>query len=165
MPRRTAISLLLSLEARLQVRLDTFRAALKTDQTPESVFGDLGYYLAERLFRQESRIEELESWLFLCEKRASWLNQENERLRKEPAGERLLQAQEQMRILMGDLQRAEDELSDLQQALDAEQLSHQQETAQRDNYIAAQNHIIAQQQLRLSSLACETPDAETTGER
>jgi len=159
------MSLLLSLEARLKVRLDTYQAAIQTGQSPESVFGDLGQSLAESMSQQKNRIDELESQLSLCERRVGWLNQENERLRKEPAGQRLLLAQEQVHTLMGDLQQAEDKLSELQQALEAEQRSHQQETAQSDNYIAAQNRIIAQQQLRLSSLAGDTPDEETTGER
>ena len=50
------------------------------------------------------------------------------------------------------------------QALKAEQWSRQQETAQRDEFIAAQNRIIAQQQLRLSGMAGETPGAELTGD-
>ena len=70
-----------------------------------------------------------------------------------------------MRVLIGDLQRAEDELSAVQQALEAEQWSRRQEADQRDEYIGAQNRIIAQQQLRLSSLAGETLDADKTGER
>jgi len=163
--RQTAISLLLSLEARVKIHLEPYRAALQTGQNPESVFGDLGRNLAERFSRQKSRIEELESQLFLCEKRTAWLNQENERLRNEPAGERLVQAQEQVRVLIGDLQRAEDELSAVQQALEAEQCSRRQEADQRDEYIGAQNRIIAQQQLRLSSLVGENLDAGKTGER
>ena len=58
--RRAAISLLLSLEARLQISLRSYRGALEAGQTPEFVFGDLGQYLAERWFQQNNRIEELE---------------------------------------------------------------------------------------------------------
>jgi len=163
--RQTAISLLLSLEARVKIRFEPYRAALQIGQNPESVFGDLGHYLEEEFSRQKSRIEALESQLFLIKKRTAWLNQENERLRKEPTSERLVQAQEQVRVLMGNLQRAEDELSAVQQALEAEQWSRRQEADQRDEYIGAQNRIIAQQQLRLSSLAGETLDADRTGER
>jgi hypothetical protein len=162
--RRAAISLLLSLEARLHIGLGPYRAALEAGQAPESVFGDLGQYLAERWFQQNNRIDELESRVFLCEKHTAWLDRENERLRKEPVRERLAQAQAQMQALMGDFQRSEDELSAAHQALEAEQWSRQQEISQRDEFIAAQNRIIAQQQLRLSGMAGETPGAELAGE-
>ena len=62
--RQTAISLLLSLEARLQIRLEPYRAALQTGQKPESVFGDLGSNLAERLSQQKSRI--IRHWRASC---------------------------------------------------------------------------------------------------
>jgi septal ring factor EnvC (AmiA/AmiB activator) len=163
--RQMAVSLLCSLEAGLPVPLESYRAALQTGQNPESVFVDLGHNLAERFRHHQSQIEKLESQLFLSEQRTTWLNQENERLRKEPAGERLIQAQRQVRKLTADLQRAEEELCAMQQALEAEQRARRQEAAQREEYISAQNRIIAQQQLRLSSLTGETPDADTAGER
>jgi hypothetical protein len=54
-------------------------------------------------------------------------------------------------------------LAALQNSLIAEQTSRRQEVGNLQSYIAAQDQIIARQQLRLNDLLGETPAAETSG--
>jgi chromosome segregation ATPase len=160
---QVSLSLLYSLDISLAVGLQPYQAALQSGKNPESVFEELGQFLAEQRKQQKDRIEGLESRLSQCERRLAWLDQENERLRKEPVREQMLQAQTKVQALSQDLRRAEDELSATYQAFEVEQLAHHQEATQREDYIAALNRIIAQQQLRLNSLMGETPEPESTG--
>jgi len=163
--RQLVESLLDTLQRCLEINLAAYLASIQAGNYPESVFSNLGYMLAERLRQQEDQITQLESERFLNEGRISWLSKEIQRISEEPVRQQLEQTQEQVSALTRRLNQAESDLTAVRRALGAEQRSRQQETARRDEYIAAQNRIIAQQQLRLNGLLGETPGAETPGER
>ena len=163
--RLMAESMLRSLAVYLPIQMEPYLGEIHAGKTPERVVRDLGNYLAERLHRQQEQITELESRLSQSERRASRLSQEIESLKEEPFHKNWEFAQERIQLLTERLNQSEDELSAVRQALEAEQWSRQQETDHSDDYIAAQNRIIAQQQLRLNGLLGETPGAETPGER
>lgn len=165
--RQAAADLINGLEARLYqppLNLAGYLARLDAGHSPATVIGDLAYALVALLNQARQYIAELEAQLSLREQSWQAALAECDRLRKEPLRQQLSQAQRRIGELTARSEYAETDLANLKRSLAAEQADRQQQVAKLQSYIAAQNRIIAQQQLRLNNLLGETPDAETPGQ-
>ena len=125
--------------------------------------GDIGRDLAEFVRTNQFRLLEMQNNLAMTQIQANLFIADNQRLLKEPLRQELKKVQNDAKHLSIELERTQTDLRTVQQALAAEQSARHDETDELRAYIAAQNRIIAQQQLRLNQILGETPGVETAG--
>ncbi len=162
--RQAAISFLRGLEAHIPLDLEACVQAIQRGQHPDTAFGDLGRALATWSRQQQGRLETLNAHYQLADTSLKWANQEIQRLRTDPQGERLAEAEAEVSDLTDRLAAAQDALTAVRQSLAAEQSARQEEVDGLRAHIAAQDRIIARQQLRLNQILGDTPGAETPGD-
>lgn len=158
--REAALELIRTLEVHLPEATRAAQQDLDSGVPPAAVISDLGRSLANLLSQQQERIHHLQGQVQTEEWRIQGLLQENDRLRNEPLRGELADAQAWAEVISGRLAESEGRLVTAHKALTASQA----EVEELHAYILRQNHIIAQQQLRLNHLLGETPSAETGGE-
>ncbi len=162
--RQAAISFLRGLAVHLPLDLEAYVLAIQSGQRPDAAFGDLGRALATWSRQQQARLETLNAHYQLADTSLKRANQEIQRLRTDPQGECLAESEAQVGDLTDRLAAAQDALTAVRQSLAAEQFAHREEADRLKAHIAAQDRIIARQQLQLNRILGDTPGAETPGD-
>lgn len=155
-----ALRLLAALGAGLGDPLDPWRSRLQAGQAPEQVFTALGQSLKQTLHLQADRLAIYEQGLGTQQELRAVREQEIASLRK---------ALDEQRHIQHRLERETETLrsraDDARKALERTSAAHRQTLEKLQAEVSRQQHIIAQQQLRLNQLLGDPTGAAPPGER